>query len=254
MAANGASEVDRIIAVGGDGTLNEVLTGLLASGLPEEERPALGFLPAGTANAAIRAFGFTTSPEAMAAALPEAQVRRVDVGVAEIRGEERPFLLWCGAGYDAVVIDYLNTSRTTHLGLSGLLRSGPGIVQALAGYPAPRIRVELDGEVTGDAMTVIMANVAQVAFGGTVVGSADPFDGRMDVVALPSCSRLGLVPLGLRMLGPGLDTVPGARHTLNTRVRLEADGPVPVQIDGEPVGELPVTVRVEAGAVGLLMT
>ena len=81
LAAAAASEVDRVVAVGGDGTLNEVLTGLMSVGEPCSRLPALGFLPAGTANAAIQAFGFTSSPEGLAQCLPDAPVRPVDVGM-----------------------------------------------------------------------------------------------------------------------------------------------------------------------------
>ena len=70
LSAAVAESVERVIAVGGDGTLNEVVGGLLDSGLATPRLPELGFLPAGTGNAAVRAFGLEAVPEAMAAALP----------------------------------------------------------------------------------------------------------------------------------------------------------------------------------------
>ena len=53
LAANHADQVDRVIAVGGDGTLNEVLCGLMSTGREADHLPELGFLPSGTANAAV---------------------------------------------------------------------------------------------------------------------------------------------------------------------------------------------------------
>lgn len=254
LAASAVSGTDRIVAVGGDGTLNEVLTGLMSLGEPASKIPALGFLPAGTANAAVQAFGFTSNPEELAGVLPDATVRPVDVGMVRLEDAERPFLLWCGAGYDAVVIDELNTSRTGHMGITGLLRNAPRVLRAIARYPAPPIRMDIDGLTVEDAGCIIIANVAQVAFGGTVVDTADPFDARLDVVAIDVASRLRLVGLGLRMLASGLGGARGTRHQLATRVRLSADGVVPVQLDGEPVGELPISVRLKPGAVRLLLT
>ena len=86
LAREGAGAFQRILAVGGDGTLNEVLAGIMAAELAPEARPALGFLPAGTANAATRAFGFATDPEAVGRALPSAPVRPVDVGMVTFEG------------------------------------------------------------------------------------------------------------------------------------------------------------------------
>ena len=254
IAASSGPEFDRVIAVGGDGTLNEVLTGLVSLGRSASETPALGFLPAGTANAATRAFGFSTNAEQVARALPTARIRAVDVGVASLGGDERPFLLWCGAGFDAVLIDVLNTSRTGQMGMSGLIRNAPGVIRALAEYPAPRIRTEIDGHPVQDAVSVVLTNVADVGFGGTLVDTADPFDGQLDVVLIDPAPWHQLLGLGLRMVTSSLSAGRGARHQLAKQVRLSADEAVPVHLDGEPVGSLPISVRPQAGAIRLLFT
>ena len=56
------------------------------------------------------------------------------------------------------------------------------------------------------------------------------------------------------MLTSSLTRAKGVRHTLGTRMRLDSDGQVPFQLDGEPVGMLPATVRLVRGAVRLLLT
>ncbi len=254
LAARRSTGVDRMIAVGGDGTLNEVLSGLVSTGRSAQELPELGFLPAGTANAAIRAFGFSADPAAVASSLSEAVSRPVDVGVVTHEGGERPFLLWFGAGFDAVVIDALNTSRTGLMGVSGLLGKSPQVLGALGRYTAPQIEMEVDGASFGSASSVILANVREVAFGGTIAEMADPFDGQLDVVAVPLGSRLNLVRVGLSMMTSSLTRAKGVRHSVGTRVRLDSDGEVPFHLDGEPVGMLPVAVRLERGAVRLLLT
>ena len=80
------------------------------------------------------------------------------------------------------------------------------------------------------------------------------FDGRLDVVTIGPGPRLNLVGLGLRMLTSDLSRADGARHQLAAEIRLSADGTVPVQLDGEPAGVLPISVRVQPGAVRLLLT
>lgn len=254
VAAERAGDFERVVAIGGDGTLNEVLTGLMRVGAAADALPALGFLPSGTANAAVLAFDFSGAPEAVAERLPDAPVRAVDVGVVSHGGSERPFLLWFGAGYDAVVIDALNRERTGHMGVAGLLRGMPGVLWAVHGYPAADIRVSVEGAVASTAASVVLANVGQMAFGGTAVRSADPFDGRLDLLTVPRTGTVGVAGLWLRMMTSSLGRVAGVGHERVTRVHLESTGEVPFQLDGEPAGMLPAEVRIEPGAVRLLMT
>lgn len=253
-AASAASEVDRVIAVGGDGTLNEVLTGLIRCGGGADDLPSLGFLPSGTANAATSAFGFSPFPDEMVRALARVMERPVDIGMVSFEDGDRPFLLWCGAGFDAVLIDQLNRARSGRMGISGLLRNTPRVVRALARYSAPPIQAEINRTRVREAASVIVTNVREMAFGGTVANTADPFDGHLDVVAVNSASKLRMVGLGLRMLTSELTGGHGVWHEPAAHVRLSATGAVPVQLDGEPVGRLPITVRVKPGAIRLMMT
>lgn len=254
LAADSSAGFQRIIAVGGDGTLNEVLSGLLMTDRPAAQLPALGFLPAGTANAAVRAFGFTQDPIVMADSMADVACRAVDVGVARTDADERPFLLWCGAGFDAVLIDTLNSSRTGHMGIGGLVSKSPRVLKALSEYSAPPIQVSVDGRPRGTGVSIIIANVADMAFGGTVTAAADPFDGNLDVVTVESASSLNLPFLALRMLTSGLVEADGVRHDTGSRISLESDEPVPVQVDGEPMGLLPLSVELRPAAITLLLT
>ena len=250
-----ARDFERVIAVGGDGTLNEVLGGLLRVGADAEDRPALGFLPSGTANAAVAAFGFSATPNTVARTLPEANVEKVDVGIASFGGAERPFLLWFGAGYDAVVIDALNSERTGLMGVAGLVRRTPSVLRAVHRYASPAVEVRVDGRETLVAASVILANVGKMGFGGTVADAADPFDGCLDLLTVPRLGTLRFAAMFGRMMISSLERGAGVGHTtVSRRVRLDSEGEVPFQLDGEPVGTLPVEVRVVQGAVRLLLT
>jgi len=249
-----ATSFDCVVAVGGDGTLNEVLTGLMRVGAPADRLPALGFLPSGTANAATKAFGLSTRPAAVAAALASLEPRPVDVGIATFDGGARPFLLWMGAGYDAIVIDALNADRTSFMGIGGLVRGLPGVIRAVHRYTAPPIRIRIVGEPDRTGGSVFLANVAPMAFGSTATPAADPYDGHMDLLTAPRTGTLGVAGLLARSVVSSLSRAPGVDHARITRVRLESDGEVPFQLDGEPVGRLPVEVRVVPGAVRLLPT
>ncbi len=254
LAAKHAHEVDRLIAVGGDGTLNEVLCGLMRTGREAHDLPELGFLPSGTANAAARAFGLASDPAVVGRSLARAVSRPVDVGVVSHAGGERAFLLWFGAGYDAVVIRALNETRTGLMGMSGLLGKAPRVVSALAGYGAPRIDAEVEGSSFGIWSSVVVTNVKEIAFGGVLAQDADPFDGQFDVVGIPQAGVPGLVRLVARMLTSSLAGAEGVRHRTATRVALRSEGEVPFHLDGEPVGILPAVATLRCGAVRFLKT
>lgn len=254
MARDHADQVDRIIAVGGDGTLNEALTGLMEARRAGRETAALGFLPSGTANAAARAFGCTDQPAVAAKRLRAGSVREVDVGMVEHADGIRPFLIRFGAGLDAAVIDELNASRTGVMGLLGLIRNSPRIVRTMSRYSAPEIAITVDGEAFATAASVVLPNVAEVGLQATVAEDADPSDGKIEVLAVPLPSKWSIVRLGLRMLASSLQSATDVRSTRGEHVRLSSKGDVPFQIDGEPMGSLPVDVRLERRALRLLLT
>ncbi|HSH75984.1 MAG TPA: diacylglycerol kinase family protein, partial [Longimicrobiales bacterium] len=213
-----------------------------------------GFLPAGTANAAARALDLTSDPRSMAEALLRAEARPLDVGVVRHGGGETAFLLWFGAGLDAVVIHSLNATRTGPMGVRGLLVRGPRMLRDLAAYDQPLIEAEVDGSPFGAYGTVTVANVGIVAFGGRIAPDVDPSDGVLDVVGVPPAGLPGTARHVARMLRSSLSASPRVEHAVGRRITLEARGRVPFQSDGEPTGVLPAEVSVRPGALRFLGT
>lgn len=121
IARDCASVVDRIVAVGGDGTLNEVLNGILEAGSTGVPQPILSYLPAGTGNAAALALGAHFQPRVAAQALRVGVSQPLDVGWLHHQEGKRAFILWLGAGWDAVLIHALDASRNGKMGLLGVL-------------------------------------------------------------------------------------------------------------------------------------
>ena len=254
IAAEAARRVDRIIAIGGDGTLNEVLTGLMTLNVPPRQLPELGFLPAGTANVAKRAFDLSPDPGRVGDALAAAETSLVDVGAVHHGGGVRAFLLWFGAGWDGMLIHELKTSRSGLMGVSGLVGNVPRILAAIARYNQPPIISEVDGFKFGPHSSVIVANVGHIPFGGKVSHVADPGDGRFHVVGVPHLSVCGFLWLGFRMMTTSLTRSRDVSQVVGRRIIARTDGEVPFQVDGEPAGFLPATVTLMPGAVRLLKT
>ncbi|MFO8090191.1 MAG: diacylglycerol kinase family protein [Desulfatiglandaceae bacterium] len=252
LAASAAGSVDRIIAVGGDGTLNEVLNGLVQAGRLQSAKPAIGMLPAGTGNAAAGALGLTASPLAMAAALKRVDPVHLDAGRVVESG--RAFFLWLGAGVDAVVMHALNAARTNRMGFGGILRQLPGIIRVAAGYPEPPIKVEMDNAGYGPYADVVVANFGNLPLGRRLTGSADPRDGFLNVIGVPKCTQLQRVLLGMRLIGSTLAEAGAVREYFAASISLTSAGAVPVQLDGEPAGHLPATIETIPRAVCFLGT
>jgi len=102
--------IDRIVVVGGDGTLNEVL-----NGLPDPAKTPLLLLPMGTANVLARELGLPRQPEQAAGLIDRGVVRRLDMGSLG----NRRFLALASAGFDAMVTQDLCTRRRGVLGFTG---------------------------------------------------------------------------------------------------------------------------------------
>lgn len=240
--AEGASLV---VAWGGDGTVNEVATVLAGSPVP------LGIVPAGSGNGLARELGLSRDPEAALATAFTAPERRLDAGV--LGG--RIFVNVGGLGFDARVAARFNEAG----GRRGLVDYLRLTVRELWRYRPVHYRIEHDGgRYTGAALIVAAANARQYGNGAWIAPRARPDDGRLDLVIVESASPLGNLWRARRLFDRSLLEDPGVRTAQVTHVRVEADEPVELHVDGEPagsarqvvVGVLPGALRVRAGRSG----
>lgn len=243
--AAAADGCDAVVAVGGDGTINEVLNGLPEGG------PPLATVPAGTANVFAKELRLARGTAALAGAIADGPERRWDVAV---RDDGRKFLLFASAGFDAFVVDRFLSARRGTILMSDYIAWG---LRSLFEFDAPDIRVEVDGAlVEARASWVEVANVA--AYGGPLVLAPDaaPDDGLFDVMIQTAHRRrdaMRLMFAGLwRYFTGGPYPMRDMRRVRGRRVRLTADARVALQIDGEPAGALPAEFELRAGGVRVI--
>ena len=173
----------RVVAAGGDGTLNEVLNGFFDhGGAPVAEGAVLGLLPSGTGGDFRRSAGIPVHPAAAAALLARGDRRRIDVGRIDY-GEgirSRLFLNIADCGLGGEVVARVNRSgKSAGCKATFLYHS----LAALVRFPGRSLRVDVDGEVReGRLANVVVANGRY--FGGSmlIAPDADLADGRFDVV------------------------------------------------------------------------
>lgn len=211
----------RVVAVGGDGTINEVAQGLLRS------PGALAIVPAGSGNGLARYLGLGRDLRRALelAANPAARLLSLDTGTVN----ERPFFNAAGAGFDAEVSRRFNQLK--HRGLAAYLRTGFG---AFLG------RRNFSCAVTGpagrqvlDAMLITAANSDEYGNGAKVAPHARADDGLLDLVVVRPIGFAGAAILAARLFLGSFDRSPRVRRFRGPRFRIERPEPGPIHTDGE---------------------
>jgi len=227
-AREAAVSADTIVAIGGDGTVADVATGIFATGA------ALGIVPAGSTNITARALGIPSHPAAAIAVLAGPHtLRSVDIG----RGGERCFLHIAGAGFDAELFKATNPAWKRRLGWVAYL---PAAAAALRLEPS-LVRVTTDGNpIEARSPLVLVAN------GGSAVtpefriypGIAVD-DGWLDVLVFTPTTLTQIAATLGHASRQRLDLSPHVSWTRARNVRIEATPSLAVELDGDPQGETP---------------
>ena len=247
---------DRVIAVGGDGTIQEVLNGLLSSGVATDGGPpAMGLIPSGRGNDLARSVNLPIDPMACLPIALGDTTQPFDVGRAEgADGSQRHFGAAGGVGFDAAVAYTMAVRRRFWMrGEAGYFL---GTLNELRRYRNSELVVTLIGDdedrvVSQRFLFVAFANGPYYGGGMQICPDARTDDGWLDVCLVGDLSRVA----ALREL-PGIYQ---AKHLRNPmvqivrarRLRIEGDGATRVHLDGEPFGNVPVEVTLLPGAVSV---
>ena len=217
-----------VVAIGGDGTLHEVLNGLMA--VERAQRPVLGVVPAGTGNDYAQALGIPLhDPEAAAQALVEAPVRRVDVG--RLEGTERGQIFF-GVGIGFAMMAAANAELERSRPLPGKLSYFVGGVVALLTFEAPVLSLTIDGVSGSGRFMIVHIGLCPTTGGGfCLTPEAGLETGRLHVSTVTNRSKL----LGL-LQWPWLSRgrqLAGVQILTGQRVRVEGEPGLLVHVDGE---------------------
>jgi diacylglycerol kinase (ATP) len=239
--------VDRLIAVGGDGTFNEVANGLLEqdAGVP------LGVVPAGTGCDLPRTLGIPTSVAAATRLACTSEPERMDVGWAKCAdGTERYFLNVAGLGFDAKVAERAARTKLPGPKVSYLA----ALAISLTSYDNVEVEVTAAGTVIDSrAVFVTIANAQYFGGGFKIAPMADLQDGLLDIAIVGDLSVLELlwqIPSVYR----GKHTNHSKfTHFTTDRVTVAARSQALVQVDGELIGEAPATFGINPLSLRIVM-
>ncbi|NOZ21842.1 MAG: diacylglycerol kinase family lipid kinase [Planctomycetes bacterium] len=229
---------DMVVGAGGDGTVNEVASGLHGTDTP------LGILPLGTANVLARELGIPLGMKGACRVLASGVPRAIDVGLALFpsRNTGHPFLSMAGAGLDAAVAHAYKAVRRKS---SRYHQYVVPILLSIRDFHFPEIHVSLDGRpLAKPATSVIAGNIR--TYGGPFrpTPHAEPDDGLLHVCAVHVRNTRDLLRcLWGTMTGRHID-YPDVTYATAREVRIESGDHVRVQLDGDAVGRLPVQLSI----------
>ena len=244
LAQRAAKEgLDVVVALGGDGTVNEVVNGVLTDG-PGSHAPAVAVVPGGSTNVFARAVGlpndWVEATGVLLEALREGRSRVIGLG----RADDRYFTFCAGLGLDAEVIRRVEQARRRGNSASPLLylRSFAGHYMVPRDRRRPRVTLERPGEPPdSDLASVVVQNTAPWTFLGTRAVDACPgasFDLGLDVLGIRAVHSPGFARTLSQLL---LAVEPHGKAVLGVHdaaeFSLRAEVPIAFQLDGEYLGE-----------------
>lgn len=224
-----------VVAVGGDGTVNEVATGLIDS------NTALGIVPNGSGNGFARHLDISTRMNRAIEMLNSSEVINVDYGLVN----DIPFFSTCGVGFDAVVAqDFLDSNR----GFKGYVQS---IFKDLFQYKPETYHLSGEGiDQTTTAFLVSFANAGQWGYDAYIAPKASVQDGWLDVAIVSEFPMTAAAGLALSLFTKNIDEKLHM-NTIRTKeltLRRESEGPM--HIDGTPM-TMPAELHVKIVEEGL---
>ena len=224
-----------VVAVGGDGTINEVASGLIGT------NTALGIIPNGSGNGFARHLDISTRMNRAIEMLNNSEIIHTDYGIVN----DKPFFSTCGVGFDAVVAQEFSSSNR---GLKGYVQS---IFKDLFQYKPETYTIEGEGiNQTTTAFLVNFANASQWGYEAYIAPKASVQDGWLDVSIVSEFPMVIAAGLALSLFTKTIDDMLHINTMRTKELTLTREKEGPIQIDGTPV-DMPAKLHVKIVEDGL---
>jgi diacylglycerol kinase (ATP) len=242
-----------VIACGGDGTINEIVNGLARSQVP------MALLPAGTANILAKELEIPWDIPRAARLISGGTVRRIALGMAlptngnhsaDISRDGRYFLSVAGAGPDGAIVNCVNQGLKKNAGVFAYWVEG---VRQLFRYSFPEMRVHSDGRHR-QATIIVAGRTAHYGGPFKITTEASLFEDSFEFLTNSTRSRFGYLACLLALWMGTLRKRNGIETWKAAEVICESvtSEPVYAQVDGEPVGPLPMAFRIVPDALSIV--
>ena len=249
IARKASTNSDVVIAIGGDGTCNEVINGLMISPNPEI---VFGVIPNGTGNDFIRNFQ-PFDPYTFVTALVENSIKRIDLGKITFGKVSRYFLNVADIGFGARVINTMNRQRAR--GIGGKFSYNLAILRTFFTYRKPVIKVQNDDfHFEGKSLMIVFSNGTTFGHGLQIYPEAQLDSGKLGLAVIGKVSlieyakNLGKLKDGKKIVHPEVKY-----HEFKKIHVTTTDKNLIVETDGEIAGRSSITVEVVSGALQIVV-
>ena len=247
------SGVELIVAVGGDGTVGEIVDGYLSVPDAARRNSVIATFPAGSGCDFANHMGIPREPEAWAKAFEAGQRTRLDAGRATFRGADgaprsRHFLNVAALGIPGdVAVTVARRGKFLGGTLTYLVEGALAVMTARA----RSVRLVVDGVAEPAARYHLVAAANTSTFGGgmKLAPGADAQDGLLDLITIADMSRARLMTLLPKAYSGGHVGLPGVALRRAKRIEIHCDAPMPLNLDGDADGAAPVVLEAMPKAI-----
>jgi diacylglycerol kinase (ATP) len=224
---------DIVVAVGGDGTVNEVAQGLYGAGVK------MGIIPMGSGNGLARELGISMDMKKSAKALLKGKNLKVDV----CKLNDQRFLCTSGIGFDAMIADKMSKAASR-----GFLKYVQLVIQESIFFKPIEVRMKIDGLLIEESIFLItFANASQFGNNAYIAPGASMTDGIIDVVVVKKFPKIWMPVFAIALFSKLVTRLPFVDCYKAKEIEIEkADSPY-FHFDGEP-GELTIPAKVRLGS------
>jgi YegS/Rv2252/BmrU family lipid kinase len=251
LAARAAAEgAQTVVVVGGDGSVHEVVNGLLQAGRAGDVE--LAVLPSGTGRDFVRSLRIPRDVASAVRVAAGGRLRTIDIGAARFvawdgSAGQRYFANFAGAGISGAIARRANASSKAPGGRLSFLWA---TVAVFAGWRSAAMTADVEGTLRSGQMFEVLAMNGDYAAGGMwVTPDAEPDDGRLDVLLIGDVTKRDFMRTfpkiyrGKHLAHPKIEVLRGRS------VEIDADVPLPIVLDGEQPGTTPARFEVVPGAL-----
>ncbi|HCT30836.1 MAG TPA: lipid kinase [Bacteroidales bacterium] len=246
----------KLIAIGGDGTLNEIVNGVFIQKRFPTTEIAIGVIAVGTGNDWSRMYKIHETYEGKVAALKEGKLFLQDVGKVEYEEskvkQSRYFANAAGVGFDAEVAR--RTNRLKEHGHKGKILYMGSLVRALFDYKPSYINIAVDGQKIGGKIFSLTVGIGCYNGGGMMqMPNAVSDDGLFDVTVIRQVRRFEVIRNIYRLYNGTILSHPKITGHIGKEVIISSEMPIGLEVDGESLGVSPFTFSVVPKSINVIV-
>jgi YegS/Rv2252/BmrU family lipid kinase len=247
----------RILTVGGDGTINEVVNGIFHQNAIPTTEFTLAMIPVGTGNDWRRTVGIPVDYSEAVTTIHQGETYTQDVGYIQYlengKRKGRYFINIAGMGYDACVAVKTNLMKELgrRMGVYSYLAS---LFGCLLKYKHTKVKITADHEEITTDLLSMNVGICKYSGGGMMqVPKAVPDDGLLDLTVIKKMSKLQIIKNVPKLFDGSFIHLPQVQLTRGRKVIIESEPAISLEVDGESLGNSPFEINIIPRSINIVM-